>query len=334
MLTVTTLEVPMNGRFSISLFVLGATAALAPAGCSAVAVATAPAKRAVADESPAAKDADSTFWATLHAGRYDDIAPALDKLEGAYLAHPEDPRTAAHIGFLHIWRISERARKAELSPTITDDMMLARRYFDEAVALDPSDARFRGFLAATTLAEGKLHHDERLTRRGFFAMKDAVDAWPEFNLFTRGYTMSGLPYDDARYADAVADQWTTLDVCADGVRVDRRTADFSPYMRLEKREGPKRACWNSWIAPHNFEGFFLNMGDMLVKAGEPATARNVYAQAKLAKEYAEWPYRDLLDRRIEQAEANVALFRSPGADRERRMMVESAFSCTGCHQQR
>jgi len=39
-------------------------------------------------------------------------------------------------------------------------------------------------------------------------------------------------------------------------------------MSKKTKEGKKRVCWNSWIAPHNFEGFFLNMGDMLVKSGD------------------------------------------------------------------
>ena len=39
-------------------------------------------------------------------------------------------------------------------------------------------------------------------------------------------------------------------------------------MTLETKEGARRACWNSRIAPHNLEGFFLNMGDMLVKSGD------------------------------------------------------------------
>jgi hypothetical protein len=50
------------------------------------------------------------------------------------------------------------------SATITDDTMLARRYFQEAVTLGPSDARTLGFLAGHTLAEGTLHKDELLTR--------------------------------------------------------------------------------------------------------------------------------------------------------------------------
>jgi hypothetical protein len=306
-------------------------AASSLSGCASLAIATAPAKTAKHDDSPQARAADETFWSTLHGGHYDQIGKALDQLEATYLAQPNDPRTAAHIAFLHVWRVSEMARQDNLSPTITDDIALARRYFEEAVRLDPSDARYQGFLAGMTLAEGKL------TRTGFFAMKDAVDAWPEFNLFTRGYTMSRLPFDDARYASAIDDQWVTLDLCADGQKVDRKTADFSAFMSKETQAGRKRACWSSWIAPHNFEGFFLNMGDMIVKSGDPATARNVYAQAKLAKSYPSWPYRDVLDRRIAQADENVALFRVPadrgGREKERHVMIETPFSCTGCHQQ-
>jgi hypothetical protein len=44
--------------------------------------------------------------------------------------------------------------------------------------------------------------------------------------------------------------------------------------------GPKRVCWNSWIAPHN-----------------------------LTTDYAAWPYRDLLEARIANAAANVEVFR-------------------------
>ncbi len=96
-----------------------------------------------------------------------------------------------------------------------------------------------------------------------------------------------------------------------GEKVDRRTGDYAKYMALETTTGPKRACWNSWIAPHNFEGFFLNMGEMLVKQGDPATARPVYANARLSKTYQEWPFKSVLEDRIARAEENVALFRNP-----------------------
>ena len=116
--------------------------------------------------------------------------------------------------------------------------------------------------------------------------------------------------------------------------VDRRAGDATKYLALETTTGPKRACWNSWIAPHNFEGFFLNLGDMLVKQGDAGTARRVYAYAKLSKTYGQWPYRAILEERIGQAEENIALFRDPKpGERIRTMMAHSAFSCMGCHQQ-
>ena len=114
-------------------------------------------------------------------------------------------------------------------------------------------------------------------------------------------------------------------------------AAHTTYMALETKEGEKRACWNSWIAPHNFEGFFLNMGDMLVKAGDWQTAQTIYTNAKLAKEYPTWPYQAVLEERITQAEANVALFNAarPAGSRtaDAAMMINSEFACMACHQE-
>jgi hypothetical protein len=104
-------------------------------------------------------------------------------------------------------------------------------------------------------------------------------------------------------------------------------------MAKETREGKKRACWNSWIAPHNFEGFFLNMGDMLVKAGDWQTAQKIYANAKLSKEYASWKYQPVLEDRISQAQSNVASFNALNETAKPRMMINSEFSCMVCHQQ-
>ena len=99
-------------------------------------------------------------------------------------------------------------------------------------------------------------------------------------------------------------------VCIDG-KIDSDNPDYFKYSSLETKEGPKRACWNSRIAPHNLEGFFLNMGEMLVKSGDWQTAQKVYENAKRTKEYPSWKYQAALDERIKQAQANVALFNSP-----------------------
>ena len=280
-----------------------------------------------------AANANAKFWDAFHGGRYEDLPDVIEALTAAYLEDPRDAETAAHIGFSHVWRLSERARLARQSATITDHAVLARKYFSEAVRLAPLDDRYKGFHAGMELAEATLHGDEKLMRRGYYDLMAAIQGWPEFNLFTAGYIMSRLPFEDRQFTDAVDYQWQTLDACAEA-KVDRRTAQYAAFMGKETTSGRKRVCWNSWIAPHNFEGFFLNMGDMLVKQGDVETARRVYANAKLSKSYEAWPFKAVLEQRIAQAEENVALFREPHpSEKTRTMMVSSTFACTGCHQQ-
>jgi len=222
---------------------------------------------------------------------------------------------------------------ATVPPAITEHAVLPRRFFEEAVKLHPGEARYLGFLASAMMAEGAIHRDEKLMRQGYFRMLESVKAWPEFNLFTAGYVMSRRPVDSEHFKQALENQWKALDACV-GERVDRKTIGYEKYMRLETKEGAKRVCWNSWIAPHNFEGFFLNMGDMLVKSGDWQLGQKAYAAAKLTPDYESWKYREVLEERIRDAEANVRVFSSSEGPKDRRaarMMANSEFACTGCH---
>ena len=321
----------MTSRTTLAM---GLGVAVLVAGCATIAVWSAPEKQPSQERTAAATRADGLFWQTLHNGEYEKIPVALTALKAAYLTDPSDAVTAARIGWLHIWRLGERARlaPAALDPGITDDAVLARKYFEEAVRLNPREARYLGFYASLLMTEGAIHRDEKLRRRGFYTMRDAVAAWPEFNYFTAGYSVSSQPHDSERFREALEYQWLNLDVCV-GQKVDRANPDYAGFMRLETKEGPKRVCWNSWIAPHNFEGFFLNFGDMLVKAGHPETAVKMYGNARHTPDYAAWAYQDVLEDRIRNAARYVDVFRQenppPGAPT---IMVRSRFSCTGCHQ--
>lgn len=134
-----------------------------------------------------------------------------------------------------------------------------------------------------------------------------------------------------RFKEGLEWQWRNLDLCGQE-RIDRASPDYAKYLSLETTEGVKRVCWNSWSAPHNFEGFFLNMGDMLVKSGDWQTAKKIYANAKHSRDYKTWKLAAALETRIEQAQENVASFKEvPGAP-VRPMMINSAFACMACHQ--
>jgi hypothetical protein len=311
--------------------------AMALAGCGYIAEHTAPKKQATTDRSAGSIQADEVFWKVFHGGAYDDIPAALDTLTGAYLHDPSDALTAAHVAWLHIWRVAERARLDRPPPTVTDDMVMAQAYFQQAVALKPEEARFKGFLAAATVGVGSINHDEREIRRGYYLLLDAIDAWPEFNLFTAGYVMSQQPAGSPRFREGLEWQWRNADVCAEA-KLDRAHPDYAPYMHLATTQGKKRACWNSWIAPHNLEGFWLNMGDMLVASGDWQAAQTIYANARLSSTYTEWKYRDTLEQRIINAKTNVAVFEKPADDAPpdpvaARLMISEKFACMACHQQ-
>jgi tetratricopeptide (TPR) repeat protein len=305
--------------------------------CENIAVLFTPQKKPTTVNDTLTNTAENTFWQTLHQGNYNNINNATRLLMAAYLNNPNDPKLAAHLGFLHIWQLTERYRKQPISPGIVDNIILSKNYFSDAVQLAPEDARYLGFLGDSQLVAGKIFNDEREQVRGYFTLKKAIRMWPEFNYFTAGYVMSSLPFQSDHFKEGLAWQWATLDLCA-MQPVSRKNPDFSAYLKNETEIGPKRACWNSWIAPYNFEGFFLNMGDMLVKAGDWQTAIKIYRNATLAKNYQSWPYRQFLQNRIANAKNNVAFFQNQNenttqhADPNKMILFNSGYGCVACHQ--
>jgi hypothetical protein len=298
--------------------------------------------RALADTSPArqpaALQADGLFWETFHSGDYAKIQASLEAGTAAYLRNPNDAVTAAHVGWLHMWRLSEHNRLDQTPASITDDAVLARKYFQKAVDLAPDDARFRGFLASAMLAEAQIDRDAALRDQGAAIMQQAVKDWPAFNLFTAGYVASNQPADSDSFKRALDQQWQNLEVCAH-TTLDRHGGNLDQLSNVmfKASTGSRdaRACLNSSIAPHNEEGFLLNMGDMLTKSGEWQTAQKVYALAKRSPDYASWPYRDVLEQRIHDAQANVAALNAaptPGQKPTTPMMLSSSYSCMACHQ--
>ncbi len=56
-----------------------------------------------------------------------------------------------------------------------------------------------------------------------------------------------------------------------------------------------RVFYNSWVAPHNIEGFFMAYGDMLVKNGEWKEASDIYKLAcGTCQQYENWDFKEFL----------------------------------------
>ncbi len=283
--------------------------------------------------------ANNYFWEQLHGGHYENLDSVLFYLSAAYNENPNHLETVAHLGFSHIWALSERRKLDTIPPTITDHGTLALKYFGEAYKLNPKDPRILGFLADLKMAVGSISDDKSLVTDGYFNGKKSIHQWKEFNYFTVGYSLSQLSHESWQFDKALEWQWKTLDECY-CEKFDREHPDITKYLPMEAEEDDlkrKRACWNSWIAPHNVEGFYMNMGDMLVKDGDWQKAVEVYGLAKQIPEYESWDFKELLQKRIDSAQVNVQKFREPVlagqnyAD-EDIMMIHSSVSCMACHQ--
>jgi hypothetical protein len=277
--------------------------------------------------------ADAYFWDRFHAGDYAAIPQILAGLSAALAERPDDPRLERHVAWTHVWRLGELARGAASGAEVATSLAVVGPAFVRARELNPGDPRVLGFLAAIRLNEGILFGDRARYDEGSALLGEGITAWPEFNYFSSGYILSQLPRGSAGFALGLEQQWRNIDVCA-GVVVDRHQPDLVATFARETHVGRQRVCWNSWIAPFNVEGFFLNLGDMLVKDGQVDTGVLVYDAARHLAGYERWPYRAVLEQRIVDAAENADRFNQPATVSGRPIMVSSSYSCMGCHQAR
>lgn len=275
-------------------------------GCSRTIHKFAPKKQGALSETEVAMDADKYFWDNFHQGNYDSIPKILDHLMTAYLENNKDYKIAAHIGFTHAWALAESDRIKDVSPRITDHATLAVKYFKEAFEIHPEkEWRYYGFLVSMYMAEGGIHSDMQDMTEGYFQLKKAVRKYPEFNLFTAAYTLAMSPREKDRKA-AVDMLWRNLDECV-GEKVDRQNLDYRKYMNKKELTGSKSTCWNTWIAPHNLEGFLMILGDLLLKREDYEIALNVYQNAKYFEEFENWDYKIHLESRIDETQNAIEL---------------------------
>lgn len=305
--------------------------------CSMDAVIAPMAIRAAPDKTPKMADsglalhAKQVFWASFYEAEYEALPEVLRLLTAAYLETPEDPELALLLAHSHLWKLSERTRMAEADPRITDHALLADFYFDEAKVLAPDDTRIDGWRGGVQMALGSIHHDEARKRAGYFTLRDSVRAYPEFNAFSMAFPLGSQPRDSKRFTEAVDLMVENLESCS-GIRIDLAAFDYTSAMSGETDQGAKRVCWSTALVPHNFEGFFLNAGDLLTKAGHRDAAVRAYETARLTDGYSSWRYAPVLEARIANVDARVAAFAKAESEAEEpEMMFQSDYACAACH---
>ena len=281
--------------------------------------------------------ADEKFWDFMHGKDYQSVNKVLAELNSAQAEDPLDVYTNAHIGWANFWAFSEGIRMGITDPTMALQYMQdSEKAFSTAAELAPNEPRIQGFLGYSRLTLGNAIQNDELLVKGQANVMRSIELWPEWAYFGAAYGLDARsPYNSPQFEQAVNYYWANLDVCAN-TEVDRDYPDWAPYMDQETLEGPDRACWDSWIAPYNLEGFFLIMGDALVKAGDTDVASIIYNNAKLLRYYSYWPFRDLLEQRINNIMENVENFRKaipPNQipDPETTLLVNTSIACAICH---
>ncbi len=285
-----------------------------------------------------ARKADSEFWDLIHGTKnYQNFNKVISKLTKAYNEDPTDVYTIAHIGFANMWAVSEGSRLGVTNNNNTlQYLQNAEQAFKLANSFAPNEPRILGFLGYARLSLGLATQNIDLLRKGQANVNRSVVLWPEWAHFGAAYGPDVYaPFNTPEFKKALAHYWNTLDVCAN-TTVSRTNPDFISYLAQETLVGRDRACWDSWIAPYNLEGFFLIMGDALVKAGKTEVALIIYNNAKLLKQYDSWPYRKLLESRISNVDLNVKRFREktlPGQvrDPESGLISATKIPCSICH---
>jgi hypothetical protein len=299
-------------------------------------------KKPSATEKPEALAANEYMWDQIHQANYDSIPVILEKLNKAYALDPNDVKVTAHLGFVYLWAFSERIRD-ESKERMLENVLLSNRYFKEAIVLNPKDPRIHGFQAAVEMCEGALTNNLELLAKSYFKGLKAIRKWPQFNKFALGYVESQLDTGSRMYKQGLKYQWEIIDDCSEKklteeLILENPTVVLSRlYEEIKNSKDPKikRACGNSWIAPHNWEGFFLNFGDMLVKAGKPGKAKVMYEATRISPVFEEWAYKGLIDERIDGMNENLIAFNQKQnliqLDGEKQLMINSEISCSGCH---
>ena len=273
----------------------------------------------------------SYFWEAFAGQHHDRAKEATRRLEESYAQAPTDAGNTLRLAHSYLWRMAEFGRGP--APDVSEIPLLAsnaERYFSEAAALAPKDARIAGWLGPVKLGNAAQRGDMAGVAEGMAIVEDGVKRYPEFNLFVAALINAGEPRDSERFASAVDAVWRTIDVCA-GADIDRDEPDFSRLVTRTLAKQVDPVCANTTLVTHGFEGFFLFFGDVLTKANQVEQARRAYAVAREIPDYDDWPYREVLSAHEEQIEARAALFANTDPADDPLLVSQEPFNCSYCH---
>ena len=114
-----------------------------------------------------------------------------------------------------------------------------------------------------------------------------------------------------------------------GQAIDRVYPDMTVVLARPFAD-PDTACTNWEHAAHGIQGFLFTLADALVKNGQVAAARPVYALVKQTEGFATWSFASRVDERLSSdLDARAAMYTMGGDPRQQPLV---GLECVGCHQ--
>jgi hypothetical protein len=272
------------------------------------------------------------FREVFNSGAYERIPEAEAAMLAVYAEDPKQDENTLLLGALYFWSAAEWSRDSSRGvPALVDTVMKMERYLGESVVLRPNDARAWCWYGAAKLFRGRFESNNAMLQEGAGYVNKCADMYPQFGLIMVAFTNSHLPISTPNFKTSVDAIWKNVEVCINKP-MDQTNPDFTPFLYMTANtQPPYYACWNSKAAPHNLEGFWLFMGDVMVKDNRPAVARRLYENAKLADNYKDWKYKSYLDQAIETADARAALYRDSDPKNDPPVVPQTNFQCVSCH---
>lgn len=279
--------------------------------------------------SKSAAEGEAAFWAVLHGdvtgaekAAREDVA--LHCLEKAAKRDKKDGRSRFLLAMMHLYRFGQMidryddvpdAARAEITAANEGFIAAGPLLWDRAA--NRGDSRVPGFAAATTFGLGVVNADPVLQAQGLADLEYAVGINGFFNIFDYIPVAQATAANDPLFAEVLAKVATYLN--------DPNT--------LSCVVTQPELCGNAGLAPHNGEGALLLFGDLYAKAGDLPNAMQWYnlAGALGAADGVPYRFQPVLDDRLANAAARVALYTDDDPSNDPSIIGAGAEACSTCH---
>jgi hypothetical protein len=273
------------------------------------------------------ESATSEAYTALTAGDRDKLTQIISDLDGVVAKDPSDGRSTFYSALMRFWQFGDQINLPSNPADVVTDAQTMIDRFRKAQAMLPDDDRAPAFGGLAKVIMGNTFGDSNMKAEGMSDLQKGIQIFPAYAHFLRALASAESAPDSDDFAAVLPELQAVLDTCG-----AKTSAGDIEYLK-----GPLpsalRVCNDDGIVPHVWEGFILNYGDLLLKAGKGAdAARTMYESAKLAPRFDKWPFASALQDRIDQADSRAALYADSDASNDPKIWMQEGHICTGCHQ--